>query len=276
MPAKTSGKLSIYLFDDYRAYLNAWIETASQKRGLRARISEAANVHKTTLSQIFHGAKDFSLEQTIRVGQYLGLNQQESDYLVLLVNYARAGSPDLQESFRRQIEARQKEHNQLSHRVTRTRELSSEERSIYYSNWIYSAVRNLTAIKGFHRASEIAGRLGLDRAYLNQILEFLLKTGLCAQEADGLRPGPQMTHIEASSPLVSRHHGNWRIKAMERHPVLHPDTELAYTAPMTLSAKDALKIRALLADLVQKTDEIVEPSPSEKLFCMCLDWYEVK
>jgi hypothetical protein len=45
---------------------------------------------------------------------------------------------------------------------------------------------------------------------------------------------------------------------------------------MTLSTEDALKIRALLADLVEQTDKIVGPSPSEKLYCMCLDWFEVK
>jgi hypothetical protein len=52
-----------------------------------------------------------------------------------------------------------------------------------------------------------------------------------------------MTHIEDSSPLVARHHRNWRIKAMERHPVMKPKTELAYTAPMTLAESDVLKIR---------------------------------
>jgi len=63
---------------------------------------------------------------------------------------------------------------------------------------------------------------------------------------------------------------------MERHPMLRPTEELAYTAPMTLSRSDAIRIRSLLADLVEKVDQIVVPSPSEKLFCLNLDWFEVK
>ena len=180
------------------------------------------------------------------------------------------------DSFRRQIESRQKDQRQLKNRVTRSRDLSGEERSIYYSNWIYSAVRNISAIERYRDPSRIASALGIDRTLMNQVLEFLLKTGLCVEDSAGLKPGPQMTHIEATSPLVTRHHGNWRVKAMDRHPQLNPDRELAYTAPMTLSEKDALRIRALLAELVEKTDEIVGPSPSEKLYCLGLDWFEVK
>jgi uncharacterized protein (TIGR02147 family) len=270
-------KISIYDFTDYRDFLKSWIASVPEKsRGQLARISEAGNVHKTTLSQVFHGSKDLSLEQAQRIGQYLGLNFGEIEFFLLLVNFSRAGTTDLKDCYSRQIEARRKNHQQLSNRVSRTRDLSSEERSIYYSNWIYSAVRNLSAIESFRTPSKIAAHLGIDPSLMNQVLDFLLNTGLCVQDRNGIRPGPQMTHLEAASPLVSRHHGNWRIKAMERHPMLRMDEELAYTAPMTLSVSDVEKIRALLADVVQRTDEIVGPSKSEKLYCMCLDWFEVK
>lgn len=106
-------------------------------------------------------------------------------------------------------------------------------------------------------------------------MDFLLSAGLCVEKDGLLMPGHPMTHLEAESPFVARHHGNWRIKAMERHPVLRSSDELAYTAPMTLSEKDVAQIRKLLADLVQRTDEIVTTSPSEKLYCMNLDWFEV-
>lgn len=264
-------------FQDYKEYIRAAIAAAPRKgHGQLSRMAEAAQIHKTTLSQILHGNKDLSPEQALRVAQFLSLNSSDTEYFVLLVLLARAGSADLQTMYRRQIESKRKERLSLANRVTRDRELGEEERAIYYSNWIYSAARNLTAVPGFRRRTELARRLSIEPNYADEVITFLLRTGLCVEKTGELLPGPQMTHLPADSPIVSRHHGNWRVKAMERHPQLNRTRELAYTAPMTLSEADALKVRAMLADLVQRTDEVVGPSPSEKLYCMCLDWFEVK
>ncbi len=269
--------LNIYEYTEYRDFLKDWIEKIpKKKRGQLARIAEAGNVHKTTLSQIFSGSKDLSLEQAFGISRYLGLSQEESDFFVLLVNYARAASRELKESFRRQIENYQKAWRQLSHRVTKSRELNDEEKATFYSNWIYSAVRNASAIESCKKPLEIARKLGVDLATVNQTLEFLLKHQLCVMTDQGVAPGPKMTHLEATSPFVTRHHANWRIKALGNHPMLRHEQELAYTAPMTLSTQDAARVRSLLAELVEKTDEIVGPSPSEKLYCMCLDWFEIR
>jgi plasmid maintenance system antidote protein VapI len=277
MSEKSTPPSSVFDHSDYRSYLRRWIDASPKGgRGQISRIAEAAGVHKTTLSQIFSGTKELSLEQAHRVTQYLGLARGETEYFLLLVEHERAGSAALKEVFRAQMEERKAARQQLSTRVTRSRELSSEERAIYYSNWIYSAVRNLTAIRSIRTPQAIARQLGLEPAHVHRVLEFLLKTGLSIEKSGEILPGPQMTHLEADSPLVARHHGNWRVKAMERHPVLRDKDELAYTAPMTLSQEDALKVRALLADVVEKTDQIVGPSPSEKLYCMALDWFEVR
>ena len=239
-------------------------------------MSETAQIHKTTLSQILNGTKDPSLEQAHRITQYMGLNVRDTEYFILMTELARAGSVELRGVFLKQLQDRQAQHQQLSHRVTSSRALSTEERSIYYSNWMYSAVRNVTGVKEFRTPQGISKRLRMEPQVLMPILEFLVRTGLCVEQKGEIIPGPQMTHLDASSPFVSRHHGNWRIKAMERHPALRQEDEVAYTAPMTLSASDVSKVRALISDLVEKTDKIVGPSESEKLFCMCIDWFEVK
>jgi uncharacterized protein (TIGR02147 family) len=267
-------KLSIYSYEDYRLYLKDWIEHSDTPRGQLTRISETALIHKTTLSQVLKGDKDLSLEQIHKVSEYMGLQTHEAEYLILLVNFSRAGSSSLKSLFQKQMKRILNERKSLVKRVTRSREMSTEERSIFYSNWIYAAVRNLTSIPKYQDRQSIAKYLHISQKKSNEVIEFLLSTGLCVEGQGKIKVGPQMTHIEATSPLVSRHHGNWRVKAMDKHPVLRDD-ELAYTAAMTLSAEDAERIRELMSEIVEKTDKIVTDSPSEKLYCMCLDWFEV-
>lgn len=266
----------IYQFENYRLFLHAWIKSQPKKgRGQLTRLAEKANIHKTTMSQILAGQKDLSLEQACRICEHIGLTSVETEYFLLLVNYERAGSANLRAVFKGQIENLQNKQKQLSNRVTQSKRLGNEERAIYYSHWIYAAVRNLCAIKEFRNIPSIAKRLNLETTTVQKVVDFLLATSLCEEKHGELLPVPSMTHLEASSPLVARHHANWRVKAMERHPVLREE-ELSYTAPMTLSQKDATKIRALLADLVQDADKIVGPSPSEKLYCLSLDWFEIR
>lgn len=266
---------SVFDFVDYKAYLLDWLAHAPKRgRGLLSKWAEATRIHKTTFSQIIRGPRHLSLEQAELLARSLELSEGESEYLVLLVNLERAGSTSLRAMFKKQIQAKQRNHQQLSSRVVRSRELTSEEKAIFYSSWLYSAVRNITALQGLKQPSQIANRLRISHAALEPVLEFLLGCGLCVRDSAGLAPGPQLTHIEAGSPLVARHHGNWRVKAMERHPMI-TDEELSYTAPVTLSNDDVKKIRALLADLVQNANKIVQPSLSERLFCLNLDWFEV-
>lgn len=67
---------------------------------------------------------------------------------------------------------------------------------------------------------------------------------------------------------------NWREKSIEAlnregHAKLH------YTAPMTLSKADAELVREMIVKLLESIDKVIEPSPSEELRCLNIDWFEV-
>lgn len=268
--------MRIYDFIDYKKYVNARLEMMpKQGRGEYARIAIAANANKATISQIFKGEKHLSPEQAIRVAQHFTLSPKETSFFLLLVNYQKAGSADLQQHLKNEIDHAIEINRELSERLPKTRELSPEERAVFYSSWMYSAVRVLSSIPPFHTKAEIAKRLRLPHPLLDQILETLLQTGLCVEKDGKILPGPQSTFLPAKSPLVSRHHGNWRIKAMERHPQLKGNEELAYTSPLSLSSADVLKIREILAKTIERVDEIVAPSDCERIFCLNVDWFEV-
>ena len=44
---------------------------------------------------------------------------------------------------------------------------------------------------------------------------------------------------------------------------------------MTLSHKDALKIRQMIIEFIQSVNKVVDPSPSEEIHCMNIDWFVV-
>lgn len=104
-------------------------------------------------------------------------------------------------------------------------------------------------------------------------LDFLLAHGLCVDDGTGgVRMGPRRTHVPSSSPLVGRHHVNWRLKAIQAIPRTE-SSDLFFTSPMTFALKDKETIRRLLLDYIQDVNAVVDPSPSEMLGCLNIDFF---
>jgi hypothetical protein len=117
--------------------------------------------------------------------------------------------------------------------------------------------------------------MGISERELHEIMQFLTQSGLCKVSANGYSVGPAHTHLSTTSPLISRHHSNWRIRAMERHPFLNNSREVSYSAAITLSESDVLIIHGMVVEFLKSIRNISDPSPPEKLFCINLDWIEV-
>ena len=84
--------------------------------------------------------------------------------------------------------------------------------------------------------------------------------------------GPSRTHIEKESLLVSRHHSNWRQKAMERFDLLNHEEELCFTFPLSLSKDTSKKVHKELIEFIAKINSMVMDSESEVGACLNIDW----
>ena len=95
--------------------------------------------------------------------------------------------------------------------------VSESIRAVFYSNWKYSAVRQLTAIPGYSSIDKIAEALQLSLRTSKDVMDFLVTHGLCVEKKGKFQIGPSATHLEASSPWTYVNHLNWRQKAMEEY-----------------------------------------------------------
>lgn len=268
--------MKIFEAKTFADFLNKYLKLLPKRgRGELRKLSLATGIHSTTLSQTVKGDRPFSLEQVATICQYLGLNELETKYAILLAQAERAGNPALRDFFHAELKAVKQQASELVHVIKRDKTLSEAEKAIFYSNWYYSAIAVFSSIPGLQNASSLSAKTGLSKQTMNRALEFLVKSGICTEKNGKIEPGTNSTHLESKSPLVARHHGNWRIKAMERHPNLDQEEELAYSSPMSLSKSDAKRIRALLMDLVKEVGAIRDPSPCEEGYVLNIDWIKM-
>ncbi|MGZ3792596.1 MAG: DUF4423 domain-containing protein [Bdellovibrio sp.] len=269
--------MAIFEFNNYREYFLDRIKKMPKRgRGEFRNISLFLRMHTSSISQIFKGQKNLTLEQASSLAVYFGMNDLESDYLLNLVEKERAGSQELIDRIDKRLTKIKKAATQLSNRLPKDRILSDNDKALFYSNWFYSAVRLASDVKSLQTVEALSQHFSLPPALINDVMQFLLSTGLCVEDQGQFKMGPQRTHLEATSPLISRHHMNWRIKAIERSPKMVQAEELQFSSPVVLSQKDILRIRSQLLDHIQDILKTVSESESEDTYFFNVDWLKLR
>ena len=264
---------SVFDHTDYRQYLDSWMDSHDRKRGLRAQLAEAAKISPTMLTLIMKGEKNLSQEQALELCEFIGLGEKESEHFFLLVDLARAGTTKLKQKIQQRLQASQKAAQKVEARVRQDLELSEQIKSIYYSSWTYTGIRNLAATEKFKNAKELAQHLNLPVSGVAKVVEFLLENKLCLEKNGRLSYGPTYTHLSTDSQHVNKQHQNWRIRGftmMEQR----RDSDFFYTCPMSLSHDAANEIRKLLPTFVEQVLKTISPRACEEVKCLNIDWFE--
>jgi uncharacterized protein (TIGR02147 family) len=267
----------VFEYRDYKKYLNAALSTGGASRGSRSRLAEALRCQTAFISHVLNGNSHFSLEHAVVISRFLNHTQDESKYFVLLVSLGRAGSKELEEHFKAQIDEMQKKRAQIKERIAVDRALTAEAQIRYYSAWYYSAIHVATSIPALQTRDALASALSLAPSLVNECLEFLTEHGLVAAKNNKYEIGPVRMHLGADSPMISRLHANWRLQAMQsmERPVTRNASDLHYSTVLTISHDDAKRVREALLRAVDETEKIFRPSPEEVVYCVGMDWFRV-
>lgn len=226
-------------------------------------------------SEVLEGRKSFSTEHAYALAQFIGINDLEKDYFLTLIEYDRAGSVALRKFIESKLIKLRQENEKIKNRVPVYASMSDADQALFYSQWYYSALRLSCGIGEAVTTESLARDFDLPIELVTKVLQFLISRGLVVEkENKTLDRGPQNTFLPSDSPLISRHHMNWRMKAIERHPRIGPD-ELAFSAPLTLAEADIPNVRKMCLDFIQDVSNKVSQSPAEKLACFNIDWFRV-
>ncbi|WP_413578751.1 TIGR02147 family protein [Bdellovibrio sp. HCB290] len=269
-----SKALNIFEFNDYRAFIKRWLEDAkTQKISNLTRLAEITQVHPTFLSHVLAGTKELSLEQAALISEHIGLTKIEQEYFFVIINLERAGNLKLKKYWQDKKSEIEVEKNRLSQRFEEHNELSNEQKAVFYSSWIYAAVWSSTAIENGQTSNQISERFRLTRSKAEDIISFLLQTGLCKESKGTFVMGDAHLHIPNESPLVVKHHTNWRMKSIQKMDNREND-ELFFTAPMSISQKDFAVIREKLTASIKDIVEVAKDSSAEEVVCLNIDFFK--
>lgn len=266
--------MTIFEFQDYRAYLKKRFPVSGESRGSRARLAERLKVQSAFVSRVMASHADFSLEQACVINAFLSHTGDEADYFMLLLQLAKAGSVELRRYFLAKIEEIQRLKREIHSRMTITDRIPVESQIRYYSHWVYPYLHLLVRLPGHHSRDKLIEAVPLPREITEAAVEWMLECGIFESRKGRLASRIQVMHLDRQSPLVLGYHQQWRRQAMNRLDELR-EQNLFFTSPISLSQADYERVRALVLELVTKVNEVVIPSADETIACLNIDLFKV-
>lgn len=268
---------NLYAYNNYLTFLKEEISQMQvQGKGILSKIAKNLAIHSSTLSQILRGDKNFTPEQALKLAKILELDDEKTQYWMLLVDYSRANSHELKGYIKKQIDKIQASAlKKLNLKQSPSSGLDISALAQFYSSWMYSAVHILITLDTHPSIDEIQKILGRSREEINKVIDFLTQHKLIVFDKKNkiFFPGKQHTHIDGEHYLASAHRLNWRRKALEHIDCVEAG-ELLLSAPVSLSKKDFFEIREILNETVKRIfDKIKASGPCEVAACLNLDWF---
>jgi len=269
--------MNIFLFEDYKKYFVARIrDMPGRGKGQRKKIAQHLQIHSSFLTQIFRGSAHLSAEQAHSLGTYLGLSDIELRYFICLVQFNRASRPEFKKFLAKELDGIRKKSAEYSGATHTQAELTERDLSIFFSEWEFSAVYAALGIESCRTIDGASAYLNISQQQIRRIFEFLLSTGLAERDGEQVRMGKRRLHIPPGSPLVTRHHTNWRLQAIENAALTHRRSDFQFTFPLAIGDSDERGFREQLAKMIHQLEETLKETRPTRVVCFNIDWFDVK
>lgn len=266
--------IEIYKFFHYREFLSATFPAKGTGRGERKHLAEFLGCQPGFISLVFSGKSDFSLEHGMRVSEFLHLNNDEQNYLILLIQKDRAGSVSLRKHFENQIKAIQNDRKEIKSRITTTHSLTTEEQLQYYESWLFTAVHMCTLVPSLRTPSAMKTYLNIPMAQIKEALEVLVKLGLVNLQSGQYFSTQKRIHLGEQGLTLKKHHANWRLKSINSLDQKKAE-DLHYTSIMSISKSAAEEIKQIFLKSIQECEPIIKAAKDERVITLAIDLFEV-
>lgn len=267
---------NVFDYDDYRKFLLDYLRNSAKKgRGLRSQWATVAGCQIAFISHVLSGTNDLSLEQGEAISRFMAHNKEETEYFLLLLQKARSGTAHLKNFFNHMLNEKLIAREDLRTRMKIKESLNIEDQAIYYSKWYFTAIHMILTIPEYQSIHAISEYFRLPLATVKECTDFLESRGFILLENGKYKVKGAFLHVSKTSPMYFHQQVFWRQKAIESV-YKNSDSELHFASCFSVAEKDLKKIRDILSQCIEASTEVIKPSKEEKLYSICMDFFEVR
>ncbi|MGZ3779719.1 MAG: TIGR02147 family protein [Pseudobdellovibrionaceae bacterium] len=234
-------------------------------------------VQKAYVSKVLTGQRDFNSDQIYLIAKEFQLQSEETEYLLLLLEYERTGIQARKQDLQDQIAAIQFQQRKMNKHIKRKviTPLVDTSQLEYYLEPMTLIVHNFLKIPKYQKSiSSLSNKLGISPHELKSIIERLSRLGLIEQQKDSSwKVNTENIHLSRESPLCGPHLNLFKIFA-NQHIMKIPVTK-RFSYSSTIRANEATKnlIHEKLLALLKDLEPLIEKAPEESVYELSFDLF---
>lgn len=267
--------MNVYAWLDYREVIK---RKKADQGGTYADLAERCGIQKTYLSKVVGGTADLNSDQLYLVAGALGLDEEETQYVLLLLERARSQLPARRKRLDRRIASIQMGHLDTGKSIGTKPEDPGDAGplSLYYMDPYALIVHAFLTIPYFRaHTPEIARRLGLGDGQLQNVLKTLQAAGILEWRRGEREPRLLKEHLQLAknSPLLEAHQALMRAIAAAQVARVKKDEK--FTFMVTFSADEGT--RALIHErflaFLKDIEPAVRKAPAKNVYQLGFDLF---
>lgn len=273
--------MDLYECEDYREALKGLVELQKSlgKSVTYSSLAMAMRVQKPYVSKVMSGMADFNSDQLFMACRYLGLGSEETDFLLLLLDFDRALYPERRELLEKRIEKIREEKRDTGKKLDSVKKMDGDEFDIsiyadYYLEPDILLTHMMLTVEKFRKNLDLLREcLQMREERLGDILVRLEKMKLIAVKNEKIEILVNSMHLPKDSRLVGAHQQLLRMHCQHRLAQLNRDQKKVFAVTFTSTKKNRGKIEEAFNRFIGEVRGIATKGKAEEVYQLNFDLF---
>lgn len=246
--------VDIFTYTDYRKFIYDFCNEVRETKPFFSYryIAQKAELKSVGfISWVVKGKRNISPRLAHKIAAIFKLGKREADYFELIVNHNQSKTTD-----ERQIYLNRMLAYRSSHATTVNR-----DRDQFYTQWYYSAIREMVSIAEIRNESQVADALNpsINQSEAKQALDLLTRLGMIHKNADGIYERVEAALTAGPTVDAAIIHGfqtaTMQLAQSAIHRFAKEDRDIS-TVTLSCNSKDIARIRERIRQMRAEISEI--------------------
>ena len=270
--------MNIFELNSVKQVIESYIDEQNRV-GLKVTLTEIAGVirvQKSYLSRQLSGSATFTQDHGYLLAQYLKLNENEQEFLFLLIDRDRSGVSELRDQIDAKINALRnistRSENYIDKEVA---VIDSQKLQQYYLVPEYQLVHLSFALPKFQANPDLVKEIfGISNELYSNILKILDELSLIKITKNSVQLVKSNLHLPKDSIYFHSWQLQMRLKAIEYSKKVDQKDKYNFLVNFTATDEDREKIRLDFMKFLKKVEATVKKADSKNLYQMSFDLFK--